>query len=93
MQSEISHPRNFAQLERWFACSRPLSEKETILFVHSAALATNPAYLPMPYSRRSDVALRIDARSPGMTSAPIFAAAKVRRPASFNDAPVQKISF
>lgn len=26
MQSEISHPRNFAQLERWFACSRPLLE-------------------------------------------------------------------
>ena len=31
--------------------------------------------------RRSDVALRIDSRSPGMISAPIFAAAKVRRPA------------
>ena len=51
------------------------------------------AFLPLPYSRRSDVALRIDSRSPGMTSAPIFAAAKVRRPASFSDAPVQKISF
>lgn len=49
--------------------------------------------MPTPYSRRSDVALRIDSRSPGMTSAPIFAAAKVSRPASFSEAPVQKISL
>ena len=26
MQSEISHPRNFAHLVWWFACSRPLLE-------------------------------------------------------------------
>ena len=26
MQSGISHLRNFAHLERWFACSRPLLE-------------------------------------------------------------------
>ena len=52
------------------------------------------AGLPFPpYSLRSDVALRIDSRSPGMISAPIFAAAKVKRPASLSDAPVQKISF
>ena len=52
------------------------------------------AGLPFPpYSLQSDVALWIDSRRPGMISAPIFAAAKVRRPASFSDAPVQKISF
>ena len=49
--------------------------------------------LSLPYSRRSDVALRIEARRPGMISPPIFAAAKVRRPASLSEAPVQNTSL
>lgn len=32
MQSEISHPRNFAHHERWFACSRPLLEAKSYGF-------------------------------------------------------------
>ena len=36
-----------------------------------------------------DVALRIEASRPGIISAPSFAAAKVRQPASFRDAPDQ----
>ena len=66
----------------------------TFILYHFLPFAVAPvAFLPLPYSRRSDVALRIESSSPGMTSSPIFAAAKVKRPASLSDAPVQKISF
>ena len=46
----------------------------TRILYHTPTLAadTRTTFLPLPYSRRSDVALRIDSRSPGMTSAPIF---------------------
>ena len=84
----------------------PLGENAPIICFHHNSLHVShevqrgapkllppSVFFPLPYSRRSDVALRIDSRSPGMTSAPIFAAAKVSRPASFSEAPVQKTSF
>ena len=43
----------------------------------------------LPCSQRSVVAFRMEARRPGVISAPILAAAKVRRPASLSEAPVQ----
>ena len=42
-----------------------------------------------PYSRRSVVALRRLARSPGMTVSPIFETPNVSRPASFSEAPIE----
>ena len=43
----------------------------------------------LPCSQCSVVAFRMEARRPGMISAPILAAEKVRRPASLSEAPVQ----